>query len=194
MSSAEETSELVTSVIDDAVDATSGGLTKLSEITIEMSSEAVVVRLGEARELFDSGGAEAGEAAATLHDARTSAEQADAESVLELIDDAEDSLNTGREALSSTVNELDSEQAPATDWGSPSGSAGTTSAQPPPQLIYEASPKHGPVQRGRAAKRRRRRAESHGSRRTPGLRIAWGSRAFLAARRARAKGSGRWRS
>ncbi|MER7576028.1 hypothetical protein [Streptomyces sp. NPDC126514] len=30
--------------------------------------------------------------------------------------------------------------------------------------------------------------------RTPGLRMPWGSRAFLAARRARAKGWGRWRS
>jgi hypothetical protein len=117
MSSARETLEEVAGVIDGAMMATSEGISQLSEITEEMSSDEVARRLAEIGQRFESARGAASQAVESLEDARTSAEQADAESLAYLLDSAEQNLTTGRETLASAVTDTESEHSEATNWG-----------------------------------------------------------------------------
>ena len=117
MSSAQETLEATAGVVDGAMTATSEGIGQLSEITEEMSSDEVAGRLAEIGQRFETARTAASQALESLEDARTSAEQADAESLAQLVDSAEESLTTGRETLASAVTDTESEQSEATTWG-----------------------------------------------------------------------------
>jgi hypothetical protein len=81
MSSAQETLDEAAGVIDGAMTATSEGISQLSEITEEMSSDEVARRLTEIGQRFETARTAASQALESLGDARTSAEQADAETL-----------------------------------------------------------------------------------------------------------------
>jgi hypothetical protein len=149
MASAKETLDVVAYTIADAVQATSDGLARLSTVVDELSSDEIAVRLDEARRLFASGESEAGGAVETLDDARSSAERADAETVLEPIASAAESLNIAREALTAALKDAESEHAQAAGWGRATG-AGSAAAvdddltepsrEPDPQAMPEGAP------------------------------------------------------
>ena len=83
-----------------------------------MSSDEVAHRLAEIGQRFETARSAASQAVESLEDARTSAEQADADTLAQLVDSAEESLTTGRETLASAVSDTGSEQSEATNWGS----------------------------------------------------------------------------
>jgi hypothetical protein len=117
MSSAQETLEEAAGTIDNAITATSEGISQLSEITEEMSSDEVSARLAELRQRFETAQTAASQAIESLEDARASAEQADAATLAQLVDSAEENLTTGRETLASAVTDTESEQSEAITWG-----------------------------------------------------------------------------
>ena len=117
MSSAQEALEETAGVIDNAITAASEAITQLSEITDEMSSDEVARRLAEIGQRFEAARSTASQAIESLDGARTSAEQADAETLARLVDSAEENLTTGRETLASAVTDTESEQSEATTWG-----------------------------------------------------------------------------
>jgi hypothetical protein len=140
MSSAQETLEEAAGVIDNAMTATSEGLTHLSEITAEMSSDEVAGRLNEIGQRFEKARSAASQAIESLGDAQSSAKQANAERLAQLVDGAWESLTTGRESLASAVTSTESEQSEATAWGTGRGSpqprraAADPTADPSPNL------------------------------------------------------------
>jgi hypothetical protein len=117
MSSAQETLAEAAGVIDGAMTATSEGISQLAEITEEMSSDEVAHRLAGIGQRFETARSAASQALESLEEARTSAEQADAENLAHLVDSAEENLTTGRETLASAVTDTESEQSEATTWG-----------------------------------------------------------------------------
>ena len=123
MTSAQETLEEAARVIEGAMTATSEGMSRLSEITEEMSSDEVASRLAAIGQRFETARSAASQAVESLEEARTSAEQADAETLAQLVDSAEESLTTGRETLASAVSDTESEQSEATNWGNWQGAA-----------------------------------------------------------------------
>jgi hypothetical protein len=117
MSSAHETLEVTAGTIEGAMTATTEGITQLSEITEEMSSDEVGRRLATIGQRFESARTTAAQAIDSIDDARTSAEQADAQSLLQLVNTADENLTTGRETLASAVTDIESEQLEAIFWG-----------------------------------------------------------------------------
>jgi hypothetical protein len=117
MSSAQETLDEAAGVIDGAITATSEGISQLSEITEEMSSDEVAHRLAGIGQRFETARSAAAQALTSLDEARTSAEQADAESLAHLVDSAEETLTTGRETLAAAITDTESEQSEAATWG-----------------------------------------------------------------------------
>ena len=104
-------------MIDNAITAASEGIRQLSEIAEEMSSDEVARRLAEIGQRFETARSAASQAVESLEDARTSAQQADAESLAQLVDSADENLTTGRETLASAVTDTQSEQSEATTRG-----------------------------------------------------------------------------
>jgi exonuclease VII small subunit len=117
MSSAQETLDEAAGVVEGVMTATSEGISQLSEITEEMSSDEVASRLAEIGQRLETARTAVSQALESLEDARTSCEQADAETLAQLIDSAEQTLTTGRETLASAVTDTESEQSEATTWG-----------------------------------------------------------------------------
>ena len=117
MGNAREALESTVQVVEDAYEATGTAIERLGEITSEMSSDEVARRLGEIGEGLDSARTGAGRAVELLDDVRTAAGQADAETLLQLADSAEEHLQSARESLESTVKDTESEASDATTWG-----------------------------------------------------------------------------
>lgn len=117
MASAQEALETVTSAIEGAVEATTQGLARLSEITVEMSSDEIAGRLAAVKIQFDAARHAASQATDALDEARTAAAHADAESLLRLVHGADERVETGRETLAAAVDLTESEQSEATAWG-----------------------------------------------------------------------------
>jgi|SRR3954466_8873305 hypothetical protein len=118
MTSAKESLEAAESAIDGALESTSAGLQALGEITDTMSSDEVARRLGEIGHGFEEARGSAEQALQSLDDASTAAAQADAETVLQTLNEADGKLREGRESLDRSVSDAQAEQSEATGWGS----------------------------------------------------------------------------
>lgn len=99
-----ETLEAAGSAIDSAMESTTSGIARASEVTEVMSSDEAARRLAEVAEVFRTALTATGTAAAALDDARTSAEQAGARRVLQLIRSADENLVTVRAALAAAAD------------------------------------------------------------------------------------------
>lgn len=117
MESAQEALDDADSAIRTAIDTVTQALAKLSEITDQMSSDEVASRLATVNDQFDTARTSTGQAIGSLDEARTAAEQADAESLFQAIDSADEKLKTGHETIGTAVTLTESEQSEATAWG-----------------------------------------------------------------------------
>jgi hypothetical protein len=117
MSDAQETLSAVSASIESAREATSQGLEQLGGITEEMSSDEVARRLGDVGGVLEPAGSTADQAVEQLGDARGFAEQADAETLMRLVDGAEEDLRKSRESLEAAVKDTRSDQGEASSWG-----------------------------------------------------------------------------
>jgi hypothetical protein len=122
----------VATAVDDALKATAESITRLSEITGEMSSDEVARLLTTIGQGLESARTAAASAASSLDDPRMTAQQAGAQTLVETVDAAEGQLTTGREALEAVVARIEAEQAEAAAWGGMTrggtGAAGQPSA------------------------------------------------------------------
>jgi hypothetical protein len=131
MSSASEALETVAAAVGDAADATREGLTALSGITDEQSSDQVAVRLGAARHRFTSAVLSGERANTALDDARSAAQESEAQVLSRLVDDVQTDLELGLTALTSAVEDLEAEESAAARWGAATtaGRASTAGAR-----------------------------------------------------------------
>jgi tetratricopeptide (TPR) repeat protein len=118
MSSAKEALEAADEAIDSAADSTSDGMRALGEITSTMSSDEVAGRLGEIRGGLDDARGAAAQALERVGEASSAASQADAESLLQTLTEAEGKLKEARESLQQAITDAESEQSEAASWGS----------------------------------------------------------------------------
>jgi hypothetical protein len=153
MASANESLEAAASAVDAAMVATTEGVSQLAEITAEMSSDEVARRLAASGQRFSSARTTAAQAVNSLDNARTLAQQADALTLLQLLDHAEDNLDAGRDALEAAVTAATSEQSEATAWGKDHQSAvGASTSRPPQRGEDRPLPSSGGDVEGPAAK------------------------------------------
>jgi hypothetical protein len=117
MEAAQEALDAADSAIGAAMDTVSQALAKLSEITDEMSSDEVASRLAAINDQLDTARTSTGQAIGSLDEARAAAEQADAGSLYQAIDGADEKLKTGHETIGAAVTLTESEQSEATAWG-----------------------------------------------------------------------------
>jgi phage-related protein len=117
MSSAEQSLGEVAGTISGAQGSIKDGLTGLSEITDEMSSDEVASRLGAIGQSFEGATGAVQQAQGGLDTAKDSAVQADATSVHQLIEEAEEKLESATTSLNAATSSIDTEQAEATSWG-----------------------------------------------------------------------------
>ena len=118
MSSAQASLKAATSSLDDALEQAQDGMRELTEITDEMSSDEVARRLGEVGQRLENTRSAATQATSSLDEARESAQQADAATVYQLVDEADDALRSALGTLDGTVSDIDAERSEATSWGS----------------------------------------------------------------------------
>jgi hypothetical protein len=117
MSSASEALAAVAVTTGDAAEATREGIAALSEIADGPSSDQVATRLEAADRLFTTAASLGERASTVLEDARTAAEQSDAQVLSEQVTDIQEDIEVGLAALAAAVESLESERTDAASWG-----------------------------------------------------------------------------
>ena len=117
MSLAQEALTEAASPIADARQAVAAGVSALAQVTDELSSDEVALRLGAVGERFGAARGLVGRAAEALGAARDAAVEAGAVAVVRLVDDADESLRAGGEALDAAAARTTSERSEAAAWG-----------------------------------------------------------------------------
>jgi hypothetical protein len=131
MSSTQDTLQEAAAAVDDALQVTAANVTRLSEITGEMSSDEVAHLLTGIGDGFEAARTAATLAIASLDEPRATAQEAGARTVVERVDAVQERLTAGREILAAVATKIEAEQSAATAWGS-AKAAGTSPAGRPP--------------------------------------------------------------
>lgn len=129
MSSEQEALAAAAGSLGEAQAAVTAGISALTPVGEEPSSDEVAARLAGVVARLDAALDAAGRAAEGLGTALELAAESDAESLAWLVDDAADSLGTAREALETAATAAAAEQSAAGAWGT-TGVGGDTRPSP----------------------------------------------------------------
>ena len=132
MNAAQEATDHTLTAIDSSLTATTEGLTALAVITQDLSKTEVAGKLANIQDRFKSAQDAALAAGNALDDAKTGAQQTDAQQLLDLLDSAEAHLDEARRVLESATEDAATEQSAAEAWGKGTGRDAAAGAPSPP--------------------------------------------------------------